>query len=356
MGNDREKITLHIPAVTIAKVIVVGLLFVLAFILRDVLLVILAAVVTASSIEPTIRWFRDRHVPRLLAVIIIYFSLAFIFSASFYLLFIPLLGELQQFLNDLPGYLGFISTEATKSVVLGDGGAVGSLISTLPIDNVIEKANLVINSLSLSFISTASTFFGGIISFFLIVVLSFYLSVQQDGILNFLKTISPSRHRKYVVDLWNRSENKIGLWLQGQLLLGAIVGVLTFLGLTLLGVKHALLLGFVAGLFEIIPLFGPILAGIPAIAIAYADGGFPIAIVVLALFLIIQQFESQLIYPLVVKKVVGVSPIISILAIVVGAKLAGFLGFLLSVPVAAILMEFFNDLERSRLKEERDME
>lgn len=355
MGTEKDQITLHIPAATVIKVIFVALLFVLAYIIRDILLVILAAVVFASAIEPSIKWFRIRHVPRLLAVIIIYFSLALIFSGAFYLLFIPLIGELQQFLNDLPGYLGVISNDAAKTVSISEGGAVGNFISSIPINNIVAQANAVVGSLSQSLFATASAFFGGILSFFLIVVLSFYLSVQQDGILNFLKTISPSRHRRYVVDLWTRSENKIGLWLQGQLLLGVIVGTLTFLGLTLLGVKHSLLLGFVAGLFEIIPLFGPILAGIPAVAIAYAAGGFPIAAVVVALYLIIQQFESQLIYPLVVKKVVGVPPIISIVALVVGAKLAGFLGLLLSVPVAAILMEFFNDLERNRLKEESDM-
>ncbi|MEK7185715.1 MAG: AI-2E family transporter, partial [Patescibacteria group bacterium] len=263
MGTEKDQIALHIPATTIAKVIFVGLLFVLAYIIRDILLVILAAVVFASSIEPTIKWFRARHVPRLIAVIFIYFGLALLFSGAFYSLFIPLIGETQQFLNDIPSYLGFISDEATKTVGITEGGAVGNLISTIPINNIVAQANAVVGTLSHSLFTTASAFFGGILSFFLIVVLSFYLSVQQDGILNFLKTISPSRHRKYIVDLWTRSENKIGLWLQGQLLLGIIVGTLTFLGLTLLGVKHSLLLGVVAGLFEIIPLFGPILAGIP---------------------------------------------------------------------------------------------
>jgi len=352
MGSEQEHITLRIPAITIAKVIFVGLMFVLAYILRDVLLVVVAAVVIASSIEPIIKWFRAQRIPRLLAVIIIYFSIAITFSAAFYLLFIPLLGELQQFLNESPDYLGLISTETAKSIGFTTTGPAGDIIGTIPVKDIVDQANVVISTLSQSLFGTASTFFGGVLSFILIVVLSFYFSVQQDGILNFLKTISPSKHRKYIVDLWSRAENKIGLWLQGQLLLGVIVGVLTFLGLTLLGVKHAILLAFVAGLFEIIPLFGPILAGIPAVAIAYAGGGLPIAVIVVALFLIIQQFESQLIYPLVVKKVVGVPPIISILALVVGAQLAGFLGLLLSVPVAAILMEFFVDLERDRKKEE----
>src|SRR6185295_13630846 len=136
----------------------------------------------------------------------------------------------------------------------------------------------------------------GVLSLVLVVVLSFYLSVQQDGITNFLKTVTPSKHRKYVIALWNRAEKKIGLWMQGQLLLGVIVAVLVYLGLTLLGVKHALLLGCLSGIFELIPLFGPILSSIPGIVIAFSDSGFTLALIVAGLYLIIQQFESQLIY------------------------------------------------------------
>ena len=112
----------------------------------------------------------------------------------------------------------------------------------------------------------------------------------------------------------------------------------------------ALLLAFLAGLFEIIPLFGSFLAAAPAILIGFLDGGVTLALIVAGLFLIIQQFESQLIYPIVVKKVVGVPPIISILALVIGAKIAGFLGIILSVPLAAVLMELLNDMERKKAR------
>ena len=139
--------------------------------------------------------------------------------------------------------------------------------------------------------------------------------------------------------------------MQGQIVLAVIVAMLVFLGLTLLQVPHAILLAIVAGLFEIIPLFGPILAAIPAVLIAFLSGGVPLVLLVVGLYLIIQQFENQLIYPLVVKKVIGVPPIISILAIVVGGKLAGFLGIVLSVPIATVLMELYSDKEKERFLE-----
>jgi predicted PurR-regulated permease PerM len=182
------------------------------------------------------------------------------------------------------------------------------------------------------------------------VVMSFYLAVEEDGVGKFLKIITPLKHEKYVISLWKRSQKKIGLWMQGQLILAVIIGMLVYLGLMLLGVKNALLLAFLAASFEIIPLFGPILASIPAITISFVDGGFTSALIVAGFYIIVHQFENQLIYPLVVKKVVGVSPIVSILALVAGWQLAGFLGLILSVPIASVMIEFFEDLERNKIE------
>ena len=114
----------------------------------------------------------------------------------------------------------------------------------------------------------------------------------------------------------------------------------------MIGVEYALALAVLAGLFELIPLFGPILAAIPAIALAFLADGPTTALIVLAFYIVIQQFENQLIYPLVVKKVVGVPAIIVIVALIAGGTLAGFFGMLLSVPIAAILMELFTDMQK----------
>jgi predicted PurR-regulated permease PerM len=136
--------------------------------------------------------------------------------------------------------------------------------------------------------------------------------------------------------------------MQGQLLLAVIVMVLVYLGLLLIGIPHALLLAVLAGAFEIIPLFGPILSAIPGIFVAFAFGGTSTALIVAGLYLVIQQFENHLIYPLVVKKVVGVPPMVSILALLIGGELAGFLGLLISVPLATVVMELLSDLEERK--------
>jgi predicted PurR-regulated permease PerM len=165
-----------------------------------------------------------------------------------------------------------------------------------------------------------------------------------------LQVVTPLRHQKYVLSLWKRSQIKIGLWMQGQLLLGLIVGVLTYLGLVILGVPYALFLAPLIALFELIPVFGPILAAIPAVIVAFGTGGVSLGFLTVGLYLIVQQFESHLIYPLVVRKVVGVPPLLVIIGLIVGAKVAGFLGIILSVPIAGALKEYIDDVNKAKLQ------
>src|SRR6185437_11991013 len=154
----------------------------------------------------------------------------------------------------------------------------------------------------------------------------------------------------YVLNLWKRSQFKIGRWMQGQLVLALIVGIMLFLGLTILGIPYALLLSVIAGVFELIPVFGQILAAIPAVAIAYVDVGPTAALLVVGLYLVVQQFEAHLIYPIVVKKVVGIPPLLVILSLLVGFRLVGFLGVLLSVPIAGAIQEFVSDIDRAKTR------
>jgi predicted PurR-regulated permease PerM len=117
-------------------------------------------------------------------------------------------------------------------------------------------------------------------------------------------------------------------------------------------VPHALAFGFLAAVFELIPVFGPIISAIPAVLSAFAENGLPLGLTVIGVFLLIQQFENHLFYPLVVKKLVGIPPLVVILALIAGWQLAGFWGVILSIPVGVVLMEYFNDLQRERLAEE----
>jgi len=335
-----------ISAGTIFKAVLILGLVGLLYYLRDLILILLTAVVIASAIEPMTSLFVRYKIPRVLSVIFIYLFFAFLITAVFYLFLPFLLNDMAEFLTALPYFIESIQLGGAingfgEQNILGGFGEIFSLK-----DTVVSLQDALVGT-SGGVLQSISSIFGGLVSFILIIVISFYLAVQEKGIEKFLKLITPLKHEKYVINLWERSQKKIGLWMQGQLLLGLIVGVLVFLGLTILQVKYALLLAVLAALFEIIPLFGPILAATPAVILGFVDS-ISLGLMVLGLYVIIQQFENHLIYPLVVRKVVGVSPILVIIALIVGAKLAGFLGLLLAVPIAAALTEFLDDTQREK--------
>jgi len=342
--HGRDNI-IHISSGTIIRSILFILLVAFLFYLRDLVLVVLTAIVIASAIEPAIIRLIQWHIPRPFAVLTIFLSLATFLFGVVYFFLPPLLSEMAIFLSTLPSYLD--SLPAIDPLLNHSGLLDSSVSSIFSLQEVVYNLENALRSASEGLLSTVSIVFGGIFSFILIVVFSFYFAVQESGIDNFLRVITPIKHQKYVIGLWKRSQKKIGLWMQGQLLLALLIGVLVYLGLTVLGVKYALLLALVAAIFELIPVFGAMLAAIPAVAIAFIDGGLTLGLLVIGLYVIIQQFENYLIYPLVVTKVVGVSPLLVILALIVGAKAAGFLGIILSVPVAAAIQELVSDIQRN---------
>jgi predicted PurR-regulated permease PerM len=212
---------------------------------------------------------------------------------------------------------------------------------------VAKTAKGYIETIASGFFGATTSLFGGALSFFMVFILSFYLSVQEKGIENFLRIILPIQYEEYAVDLWFRTREKLGAWMKGQLILGLMVGILVFLCLSILRIKYALILAFLAAVFEIIPVFGPVLSAIPAVAMAALQSP-TLALITAGVYFIIQQFENHLIYPLVIRKMVGVPPIISILALIIGAKLGGFMGILLSMPIVTILVEISNDFEKKK--------
>lgn len=347
---ENKDINVTISFGSIAKAIFFLILLLLLWQLRDLVLIVLTAVVIASSIEPTTKFLTKYRVPRVIAVLLIYLFV-FIFFAVIILFFIPpLLGELSNLSSMLPGYISQLDiSNPINSISDISGGIIPeSFINSLSIKDALDSLSLIIDKFSGNIFSLISTFFGGAFSFILIIVISFYLAVQEKGINIFLSTITPIKYEKYIIDLWRRSQKKIGLWMKGQLILAIIVGILVYLALTVFGVRFALLLAVIAAVFEIIPIFGPIMAAIPAVLMALLSGGSSQAFIVVILYIIIQQFENHLLYPLVVRQVIGIPSIIAIIALIAGGILAGFLGILLSVPLAVIFMELFDDLDREK--------
>ena len=337
--NDR---TITISTGTIFKGILILILVYVLWYLRDIVLVVAAAIIIASALEPATQWCIRHRIHRIAAVVAMYIVIGLCFAALL-VFFVPqLLNEAVSYLSTIPDTINVSDLWPSVQSFIPLSGQSISLH-----DLAAALQNNISGTTGNAF-RTATVIFGGALSFLLTVILSFYLSVQEDGVVNFLRIVTPVKSHEYIVGLWRRSRRKIGLWLQGQLLLCAIIGVLVYLGLLILGIPHALLLASLAALFELIPVFGPIMSSIPALITAYATSGVTELLLVLGLYVIIYQFESNLIYPLVVRKIVGISPIIVILALVIGAELAGVLGAVLAVPLSAAFMEFVGDVEKKK--------
>lgn len=318
------------------------------FQISELILVIITSIVIASAIEPAASWAKGRNIPRLLMILLVYIVSALLFAGLFYFVLFPLIGEMSSFIKTLTIY----SNSFSSGGILSDLFKTQNLLGSFSTPTVIRELSSYLNSLSIfisqGVFSSISTIFGGVLNLFLIVFLSFYLVVQEDGISKFLKIITPLKHEQYIINLWRRSQVKIGLWIQGQLLVSTLVMILVYIGLLIMNVPNALLLAFMAGVFDLIPIVGPIVASVPAIFIGFISGGMDMAIIVAVIYLIIQQLEGNIIYPLVHKKMVGVPPMVSIIALVVGGILAGFLGILISIPVAAVIMELISDIEERK--------
>lgn len=347
---EGRNITISITAGTVIKAIAILAVAWFLFLLRNIVLDVVAAIVIASAIEPGVRALHRRGLPRIIAVILVYLLLFVVFFGIFYFFLPSVLEDFATFVSSLPTYLDAFSRSHAFDTYANILGVPKP--SEISVDDIMTsiRTSLDLGGAFGNIFSAVSRIFGGVFSFIIIIIFSFYFAVIETGVDDFLRVIAPRKHQAYVLGLWRRSQKKIGLWMQGQLLLAVIMGVLIYLGLTILGVKHALILAVIAAVFEIIPVFGPTLSAVPAVLIAFVDSA-TLGFLTIALYVIAQQFENHLIYPLVVTRVVGVPPLLVILALIVGAELAGFLGIILSVPVAATIQELARDIESGRLRE-----
>lgn len=350
MNEGYKNINITISTKTITHILLLGVL-VFAFVkLSNIVLVILTAIVIASFVESGVRKLKPYIKNRTLSVFLIYIitlSIAIGLSSVFMPVFIE---EMSILVSSLSQYIpnNSILNSFQPDTITGAKGVVSTISRNASLSDVIKSTQNLISSLSGGFMDIFGGAFGGVLNFFLISIISFYLSITEKGIENFLRIITPRDTEEYIIGLWQRTEHKIGLWAQGQVMIGLIIGVLSYLGLTLLGVKYSLVLAIVTGFLEMIP-FGIFLAMVIVTLFGFLDGGITMALLSFGLYFILHQFESYLFYPLIIKKVIGISPLVVILSIIIGAELAGFLGVILAIPSAVCLLEFLDDLEKKKI-------
>ena len=350
MDDKSKTVKISISNGSIIRVILFGVVFFALIKLTSIILILLTSIVIASFIGFAAKKMKKYVKNRTLAVSIIFIS-SFAIIVGLLAVFVPVfVQEMSTLVVQLGKYIPTTSILNTfqPDALSGAQGIVKTISHNGSLVDVIKSTQSLVNSLSGGFFNIFGTAFGGVMNLLLIMVISFYMSVTEHGIESFLRIVTPATHEEYIISLWQRTEHKIGLWMQGQLLMGVIVGMLTYLGLTIIGVKYSLVLALVVIVAELVP-FGLILATIPGILFAYLDGGVTIAAITALMYLILGQFESYLIYPLIVRKAPGISPLVVIIALLIGATLAGFWGVVLAVPCAVCLLEFLDDLEKKKV-------
>jgi predicted PurR-regulated permease PerM len=315
--------------------ILLGIWFI--YLVRDVVALLFIALIFTAAIEPGVNWLKRKKIPRGIGVLIIYLLLFLIVGIMIYLLVPAIVSQFNDFSKDLPSYL-----ERLKSIFQDIRSYSESHNLNLGSGESIDLASNA-SRLTQGIFSTTVGFFTGLISLVIVLSMTFYLSVQEDGMKHFLMSVVPPKHQLYAVSLSERIKVKIGKWMQGQLLLMVIIFALDYIILLSLGVPYALILALFAGLFELIPYLGPIISAIPAVALGFLVSPLT-GILVLAFYIAVQQAENHIITPMVMKKAVGLNPIAVILALLIGVKIGGIFGAILSVPVAAMASVFISDI------------
>ena len=350
MDNKIKNMHISISTNTLVKIVLLGALIFALIKLSNLVLIILIAIVVASFVESAVKKLKPYIKSRSVAVFLIYiFTIGIIVGLSS--IFMPVfINEMSALVASLSQYIpnSSLLNGFQPDTITGAKDVVSTISRNASIGDVVKTTKALISSMSGGFMDIFGGAFGGLVNFFFVTIISFYLSITEKGIENFLRIITPIDSEEYIIDLWQRTEHKIGRWVQGQMLLGLIIGVLAYLGLTILGVKYSLVLAILTAFCELVPL-GIFLAVIPVTLFGYLDGGVTMALLSFGLYFILHQFENYLIYPLIIKKVIGISPLVVILSIIIGFELAGFMGVILAIPTAVCLLEFLDDLEKKKI-------
>lgn len=343
-----QDIRIHISTVSLLKVLGVLALLAVLYLVRDIVLLLFVSLILAALIDPFAGWFGRHRIPRALAVLLIYIVLFGLLGLAIALLTPVITNDVPQLIENLRKF--FISAQESTAVQGFLHGlenierATGSFGSGAAGAGVIPSQSSGVERTITGIFSTVTGVFGGIFSLGLVLVMTFYMVVQDDPLKKILRSVAPDEYVPYFSQLFKKMRDKLGDWMRGQLVLSFLIGLLVFAGLFALQIKYAAVLGLLAAFFEFIPYLGPILAAIPALFFAFSQGGFIKFLFVAIMYLVIQQIENQLLVPKIMQRAVGLNPIVSIVAILVGAKLAGIVGILLAIPVATALSVFLKDV------------
>jgi len=319
----KEKTYLEISSWFIVKALAVLVLFYLLFLIRDIIALFIIVLILTATFRPTVnKW--EKYIRRLPAVLALLAIAVVLVAFISYIIIPPVIEQTKELFANIPYYLSKFSL----------------------LKNYSEEIKQNISSFSKEFtggvVSFTAGVFGGVISFFTAVIMTVYLLLDKKGLTHFVNSIFPARQSESIITVGRKVADKVGNWFRGQMFLGVIIAIVDLIGLLIIGVPYALSLAIISGVLEIISTIGPMIAGIIAVLVAVADAPWK-GLAVLILYVAVQQLENNILVPKIMQKAVGLSPVIIILAILIGAKLLGIVGAILAVPVAAAVSVLVNE-------------
>lgn len=326
-----ENNKIDISSSIILRILVIILIGGFLYLIREVIALLLVAIVVTAALNPIIRKIQKLHISRTYAVILVY--LVFFLTLGGIISFVvPLLiHQFQEFFKSFPELLNKSFPQSFNlSEKISDLNLESSFFGSLN-----------------SIFSFAGDFALRVVSSMAIISMSFYMSLHEDGLKKFVIVFTPENHKKLVTHLVDKIYESFGRWMIGLIITMFFVGILYYTILSVLGVPFAIVLALIGGFLEIIPYFGPILAGVPAIILGFLQSPL-IGFLVLLFYWLINLIENHILIPKIMNKAVGLNPVLIILALLVGAKLAGVPGLFLAVPLAGAVNVLVKDYLESR--------
>lgn len=304
-----------------ALALAIGSLFLVWLLVRPLTL-LLVAIITAQALAPLVNWV-ERWLPRSIAVVAVYAVLVLTLCGLGWLVVPALIDQAEMLANRVPGLL-----DRARDWFDGFNDASASRMMSAA-ESFVQRFSDVL--LSLPFV-----LFSSLIDFVLVVFMSIYWLIATPALRHFTLSLFPEERRDRVASVMSDMGRTMGGFVRGTVIDAIIVGSLTFVGLFVIGVEYPLLLAVIQGFGELLPVVGPIIAAIPAVMVAFAHSPEQ-AIAVLVFFLILQQVESNLLVPVIMRRSADVPPLLSLVAILAGSTLGGLLGALIAIPLAGAL-------------------
>ncbi|MGI5836230.1 MAG: AI-2E family transporter [Chloroflexota bacterium] len=308
-----------------------------ATIVIDVILLVAVAVILATALRPAVDRISSYRLPviqmmiaRPLAILMIYLVLSAILVGIGFLVVPQLIAELQQLIANIPDY-----SEAIAAALAGmERYPFLPNVERLQEQLIDQLATGITQAIDVLLFLVRLVF--SLLSFLVVLVIAFFLLMEAQPLYEHLLALAPPSRRSQICAMTDEMGQKVEGWLKGEFLLSAFVGVITALGMWALGMPFPLILGLLAGFFELIPLVGAYLGAAPAVIVALFQPPLTLLAVVL-FFIALQQFENNILAPSIMGREVEIPPLLTIVALLTGASLYGILGALLSLPIAAVL-------------------